>query len=141
MTRDQLRDIGPALTGFLSQFEQFFDNRQGVVHLRNYSRGLLSDLERKTAEPLAAYAGVPPRNVQQFLKACAWDDKGLADAVQRHVWSAVAAQPDDGLGTGAVIDETSAVKQGKKTPGVQRQCLGCLGKIDNGIVTVHLAAV
>ena len=98
-------------------------------------------MERKTAEPLAAYAGVPPRNVQQFLKACAWDDHGLVDAVQRHVWAAVAAQPDDGLGTVAVVDETSAGKQGKKTPGVQRQYLGCLGKIDNGIVTVHLAAV
>jgi len=141
VTSEQLRDIGPALTGFLSHFERFFANRQGVVHLRNYSRGLLSDLERKTAEPLAAYAGVPPRNVQQFLKACAWDDTGLVDAVQRHVWAAIAAQPDDGLGTVAVIDETSAVKQGKKTPGVQRQYLGCLGKIDNGIVTVHLAAV
>jgi SRSO17 transposase len=29
-------------------------------------------------------------------------------------------------------------KQGTKTPGVQRQYLGCLGKVDNGIVTVHL---
>ena len=35
-------------------------------------------------------------------------------------------------------DETSAVKQGTKTPGVQRQYLGCVGKVDNGIVTVHL---
>jgi len=141
VTSEQLEAIGPALTGFLRHFERFFANPQGVVHLRNYSRGLLSDLERKTAEPLAAYAGVPPRNVQQFLKACAWDDTGLVDAVQRHVWAAAAAQPDDGLGTVAVIDETSAAKQGKKTPGVQRQYLGCLGKIDNGIVTVHLAAV
>ena len=30
------------------------------------------------------------------------------------------------------------VKKGDKTPGVQRQHLGCVGKIDNGIVTVHL---
>ena len=29
--------------------------------------------------------------------------------------------------------------EGAKTPGVQRQYLGCVGKVDNGIVTVHLA--
>jgi SRSO17 transposase len=37
-----------------------------------------------------------------------------------------------------VIDETSCRKWGDHTPGVQRQYLGCVGKIDNGIVTVHL---
>ena len=141
MTSEQLEAIGPALTCFLSHFERHFDKREGVVHLRNYTRGLLSDLERKTAEPLALHAGVPPRNVQQFLKACVWDDHGLVDAVQRHVRSAVADQPDGGLGTVAVFDETSAVKKGDKTPGVQRQYLGCVGKVENGIVTVHLAAV
>lgn len=40
-----------------------------------------------------------------------------------------------------LIDETSSVKKGDKTPGVQRQYLGCVGKVDNGIVTVHLGAV
>ena len=38
-----------------------------------------------------------------------------------------------------IIDETSFVKQGKKTPGVQRQYLGTVGKQENGIVTVHWA--
>ena len=141
MTSEQLEAIGPALTRFLSPFERFFGNREGVAHLRNDTRGLLSDPDRKTAEPLARHAGVPPRNVRQFLKACVWDDRGLVDAVQRHMRAAVVATPDDGLGTAAVFDETSAVKKGDKTPGVQRQYLGCVGKVDNGIVTVHLAAV
>jgi len=38
-----------------------------------------------------------------------------------------------------IIDETSDDKNGTKTPGVQRQHLGCSGKQDNGIVTVNLA--
>ena len=42
------------------------------------------------------------------------------------------------LGTIGVIDETSCTKKGDKTPGVQRPYLGCVGKIDNGIVTVHV---
>ena len=31
------------------------------------------------------------------------------------------------------------MKKGDKTPGVQRQYLGTVGKQENGIVTVHLA--
>ena len=45
-----------------------------------------------------------------------------------------------GLRIGA-IDETSQVKQGIATAGVKRQYLGCVGKVANGITTVHLAYV
>jgi SRSO17 transposase len=38
----------------------------------------------------------------------------------------------------AVIDETSDVKQGTKTPGVKRQWCGTRGKTENCLVTVHL---
>jgi SRSO17 transposase len=38
-----------------------------------------------------------------------------------------------------IIDETSYEKKGDKTPGVQRQHCGTVGKIENCIVTVHLA--
>jgi SRSO17 transposase len=37
-----------------------------------------------------------------------------------------------------LIDETSDTKKGVKTPGVQRQHCGAVGKQDNCIVTVHL---
>src|SRR5947209_11141633 len=140
MTTDQVQAIGPELTAFLRPFERFFDTLKTVRHLRTYTRGLLSDLPRKTAEPIAIQAGTPPRNLQQFLKACLWDHAGLTDAVQQTVRAAVADLPADPVGTVAILDETSAVKKGDKTPGVQRQYLGCVGKVANGIVTVHLAA-
>ena len=38
----------------------------------------------------------------------------------------------------SIIDETSFVKKGDKTPGVQRQYCGTIGKQENCIVTVHL---
>jgi SRSO17 transposase len=138
MTAEQLHDLGPALTGFLRPFEPFFDTKT-VRHFRAYTRGVLSDLPRKTAEPIALQAGSPPRDLQQFLKACLWDHRGLTDAVQHALQAAVAATPADPVGTVAVLDETSAVKRGTKTPGVQRQHLGSVGKVENGIVTVHLA--
>ena len=45
-----------------------------------------------------------------------------------------------GLAVGA-IDETGQVKAGTRTAGVKRQYLGCVGKVANGINTVHLAYV
>lgn len=139
MTTEQVQALGPALTEFLRPFRQFFDNAKTLDHVQNYTRGLLSDLPRKTAEPIAIQAGVPPRNLQQFLKACLWDHDGLVNEVQRQLLAAVAPLPADPIGTVGILDETSSLKKGNKTPGVQRQYLGCVGKVDNGIVTVHLA--
>lgn len=139
MTTEQVQALGPDFTAFLRPFERYFEQPETVRHFRNYTRGLLTDLPRKTAEPLALYAGTPPRNLQQFLKACLWDHEGLVDAVQQAVLRAVQALPPDPVGTVGIIDETSALKQGTRTPGVQRQYLGCMGKVANGIVTVHLA--
>ena len=79
MTTDQVQAIGPEFTAFLRPFERFFAEPETVRHFRNYSRGLLTDLPRKTAEPLAMYVGTPPRCLQQFLKACLWDHDGLTD--------------------------------------------------------------
>jgi SRSO17 transposase len=138
MTKDLLQAIGPEFTAFLRPFERFFDNPGTVQHFRNYTRGLLTDLDRKTAEPLAKYAGTPARCLQQFLKACLWDHDGLTDGVQQALHAAVAELPPDPVGTVCILDETSALKKGTKTPGVQRQYLGCAGKVANGIVTVHL---
>lgn len=138
MTKEQVQAIGPEFTAFLRPFERFFEEPETVRHFRNYSRGLLTDLPRKTAEPLAKFAGTPPRCLQQFLKTCLWDQDGLTDGIQQELRATVAELPPDPVGTVGVIDETSALKKGTKTPGVQRQYLGCAGKVANGIVTVHL---
>jgi SRSO17 transposase len=138
MTADQVEAIGPEFTEFLQPFERFFDSLKTIRHFRCYSRGLLSDLPRKTAEPIAVQGGTAPRCLQQFLKVCLWDHEGLTDATQRTVLAVMDDLPDDPIGTVGVLDETSAVKMGTKTPGVQRQYLGCVGKVENGIVTVHL---
>ena len=38
-----------------------------------------------------------------------------------------------------IVDESSFAKKGDKTPGVQRQHCGSTGKLDNCVVTTHLA--
>ncbi len=139
MTEQQIAALGPAFAHFLSRFDRFFAQRRTVGHFRDFCRGLLADLPRKSVEPIALAAGTAVRTLQEFLTTATWDHPGLRDALQHHLADQLPALPDDGLGTVGIIDETSARKQGDKTPGVQRQHLGCVGKIDNGIVTVHLA--
>ncbi len=138
MTEAQIKALGPALATFLDRFLFCFGYTQTFAHLGTYCRGLLSNLERKTAEPIALAAGIPVRTLQEFLKDHDWDHDKARDLLQQDVASTLAALPDDDLGTIGIVDETGTAKKGSKTPGVQRQWCGELGKTDNCIVTVHL---
>jgi SRSO17 transposase len=139
MTEQQLRALGPALAGYLDRFLFCCDYTQTFAHLGTYTRGLLSDLKRKNVQAIALKAGTPVRSLQEFLRDHVWDCDRVKQLHQQHTIGLL-HQPDepDVLGTVGLLDETSAAKKGDQTPGVQRQHLGCLGKIDNGIVTVHL---
>jgi SRSO17 transposase len=94
----------------------------------------LSDLPEKSCEPIAVAAGVPPRCLQEFLGAYKWDEDRARDRLQEMVM-----REDAGPNSIGIIDETSDVKRGDKTPGTQRQWCGTRGKKENCIVTVHLA--
>src|SRR5262245_15484582 len=140
MTEQQLLDLEPALADFLDRFLGCCAYKPTFAHLGTYVRGLLSELPRKSAEPIALRAGTAVRTLQEFLKDHAWDFAAVRDRLTAFALEQTAAAADPaGLGTVGVIDETSCVKQGELTPGVHRQYLGCLGKVDNGIVTVPLA--
>ena len=138
MTEQQLRALEPALARFLDRFLFCCAYTQTFGHLGTYVRGLLSDLPRKSVEPIALQAGTAVRTLQEFLRDHAWDASRVRHHLQRHTAALLPALPRDDLGTVGLIDETSTRKQGTKTPGVARQYLGCVGKVDNGIVTVHL---
>jgi SRSO17 transposase len=139
MTEQQLADLGPALADFLGKFLFCCAYTQTFGHLTTYVQGLLSDLPRKSVEPIALRAGTPVRTLQEFLRDHAWEFAAVRDGLQRHAAGLLPSLANaDGLGSVGLIDETSATKSGTLTPGVQRQYLGCLGKVENGIVTVHL---
>jgi SRSO17 transposase len=138
MTEQQLHELEPALAAYLDRFLFCCDYTQTFDHIGTYVRGLLSDLPRKSVEPIALSAGTPVRTLQEFLKDHAWDFARVRDLLQGHTAAQRPDVPGDDLGLVGLIDETSATKAGTKTPGVQRQYLGCVGKVDNGIVTVHL---
>jgi SRSO17 transposase len=138
MTDAQMAELGSAFAGELRRYRDCFGQERVACHVDTYCRGLLSDLPRKSVEPIALASGTAVRTLQEFLVTSNWDHIGARGVLQRRLADFVAKLPPDPLGTIGVIDETSAVKKGDKTPGVRRQYLGCVGKIDNGIVTVHV---
>jgi SRSO17 transposase len=96
--------------------------------------GLMSDLPRKNCEANALDAEVPVRSLQWFLARMVWDHERMRDKLQR-----IVAKEHAGEHAVGIIDETSFVKKGKMTPGVQHQYCGTVGKQENCVVTVHLA--
>jgi SRSO17 transposase len=138
MTEQEITALGPAFAVYLRRFRPHFGQDRTARHFDTYCRGLLSDLPRKSVEPIALVAGTAVRTLQEFLVTARWDHTAARNTLQGHLRTTLADLPGDPLGTVGVVDETSSRKWGDHTPGVQRQYLGCVGKIDNGIATVHL---
>jgi SRSO17 transposase len=141
MTPEQMRALGTAFAAYLRLFEDCIAYRPTAEHLHAYCRGLLSDLARKSMEPIALACGTAIRTLQEFLSDHVWDHFRMRDRLQQRLARQPTLGAADALGTVGVIDETSVAKKGTKTPGVHRQYCGARGKIDNCIVTVHLGIV
>ena len=143
MTEEQIAGLAPALRAHLHVYSDFLGRGPIQGHADTYCRGLLSDLPRKSVEPMALAAGACVRRLQLLLSQHDWDEAGLRNAMQRRIAQEHLPAPGepriDAVGVVGWIDETGVAKKGDKTPGVQRQYCGSTGKIDNCVVTVHLA--
>ncbi len=133
MDAKTIMSIKPTLNRFLREFDSCFGRGSTRQYLPVYVRGQLSDLPRKSLEPIADAAGIPARNLQEFLSLFRWDQQRLRDRLQQRV--ARRHSHPDSVG---VIDETSFVKKGRHTACVQRQYCGAVGKKENCVVSVHL---
>src|SRR6476660_2666272 len=123
MTEPEIAALGPAFAAYLRRFRRCFRQDRTAGQFDTYCRGLLSDLPRKSVEPIALASGTAVRTLQEFLTTAAWDFGGVRDLHQGRVAAALAELPADPVGTVGVIDETSCGKKGDQTPGVQRQYL------------------
>jgi SRSO17 transposase len=132
MDAQAIRQLEPQLDLFLGQFSDCFGDDTEYLAL-SYVRGQLSDLERKNVERIALAANLSPRTLQEFMANYEWDHEAMRTKLQR-----IVAQQNFDPNSIGIIDETSFPKKGTKTPGVQRQHCGALGKQDNCFVTVHL---
>jgi SRSO17 transposase len=136
MEAESLASLLPELENYLRRFDDCMARSEQRASLRVYVRGQLSDLPRKSIEPMALACGLPPRNLQQFLSLHGWDQEQVRDRVQQ-----IIAREHDDADSVLILDETYHAKKGSKTPGVQRQWCGTKGTTDNCTVTVHLAYV
>jgi SRSO17 transposase len=134
MEAEQIRRLRPELRRYLREFDDCFGDSRTRAHLPVYVRGQLSDLPRKSVEPIALAEGMAPRTLQEFLSLLDWDEPLMVDRTQQLV-----AREHTSPHAVGVIDETGCPKKGDKTPGVQRQYCGATGKIENCVVTVHLS--
>ncbi len=142
MTSEQITALEPAWRSYARSFNLCIPSAPTREHLTTYCRGLMSDLPRKSVEPIALAAGTAVRTLQEFLTHHEWDHARLRDQLQRRVVEQhmpAPGQPRHGAGTVGIIDETGCPKKGDKTPGVQHQYCGHTGKLDHCIVTVHLS--
>jgi SRSO17 transposase len=133
MTDEQIRGLGPELSHFLREFGDSFGRVEQRRKLEIYVGGQLSELPRKSIEPIALEAGISPRNLQEFLASDDWEEDRLGE----HIARLVRCDHSDPEAIG-VIDESGHPKKGDETAGVSRQYCGNTGKIDNCVTTVHL---
>src|SRR5262249_36928619 len=137
MTDQAIAQLGPAFPAFWRRFRPCFLQSRTAAHFDSYCRGLLSDLPRKSVEPIALACGTAVRTLQEFLTTASWDHDRARDTLQGHLADVLAALPADPLGAIGGIDETSCLKHGDTTPGVHRRYRGCAGQVGNGTGTVH----
>ena len=116
------------------------------LQARKYLCALAGGLARRNGWTIAEHAGDQAPDKTQRLLNRAVRDTAAATAVVRRF--AVTGLQQAGRGPGrpgglviGALDETGQEKTGTATAGVQRQYLGCAGKVANGINTVHLAYV
>ncbi len=128
-----ISDLHRRLKLFAGCFSDCFSRAPTHGHLVTYMAGQHSSLPRKSIEPMALDAHVPPRTLQEFLSLSRWDHALMRQRVLDRVLQGHASPTAI-----ALVDETSFAKKGSKTAGVQRQHCGATGKTDNCVVAVYL---
>ncbi len=85
MTEEQLDELTTALDDFLQPYLFCCAYTQTFTHLNTYCRGLLSELKRKSVEPIALASGCAVRTLQEFLRDHHWQHDQVTELLQRHV--------------------------------------------------------
>src|SRR5499425_213907 len=121
----------PELATYLEPFAPLFRRSTSRASAERYLTGLLTDLERKNCDTIAAaVASTSTERLQHLLTDAAWEPQTLD---QQRVTALVSQSPPYGI---LVVDDTGLPKQGRASVGVARQYSGTLGKVANCQVVV-----
>lgn len=132
--------------GPLEEYIHHFDDLLAKLNqreaVRRYLEGLLLPRERNktltglaNTEPVVGAQHASAQKLQWFLSESSWDP---AQVNQRRLELLLGDSATAPTAQGAlVIDETGDRKWGEQTAHVGRQYLGSIGKVENGVVSVH----
>ena len=121
------------IDNYCSIYQDLFADVRSFEALKFLHLGMISELPRKTLPAIARAVGLPS---DQVLHHCLTEAPGSVSAL-RSRWLSLTLQQLQGQSITLAIDKTGDHKKGKTTDYVDRQYIGDLGKIDNGIVSVN----
>ena len=136
ITPEEIEECMSELKEFMNPFIVHFGRREQREHGVDFVRGLLSDLERKSVEPIAERAGKDRRGLQKFIGTGGWDYRLVTEELCRQVGQEF-GKPDGIL----VLDPSGFLKKGKNSVGVGRQYCGRTGGVENCQKGVFLSYV
>jgi len=121
---------------YIGTYGECFENVSQRKYFKAFQQGLLSDLERKSIEPIALeYMDEKDvRGFQQFFKRSVLPDEKIQAHYEELLAKNISAV-DGFLG----VDDSSFVKKGDDSAGVARQYCGRLGKTENCQTGVFLS--
>jgi SRSO17 transposase len=121
---------------FLRRYTRHLDRLESRQNALMYVKGQLSNLDRKTAEPIARFHGVNRFRIQEFIGQRPWDDAAIREELHRSIVENL-GDPEGVL----VLDPSAFPKKGTESVGVRRQWCGRLGKVENCQIGVFVGYV
>jgi SRSO17 transposase len=111
---------------FVVPYQQALEAEAGQHQMPLYLAGLLSHLNRKNAETIAALVDVERQIMQDCIGTAPWDHRPLIRVLVGQVAERL-GEPDGVI----AFDPSSFPKRGTHSVGVKRQWCGHRGKVDN----------
>jgi SRSO17 transposase len=121
---------------FIVPYQHALETEAGQRNVHRYLTGLLSHLEHKNAEKIAALVDVERQVLQDFIGTAPWDHRPLITVLVGQVAERL-GEPDGII----AFDPSSFPKRGTHSVGVKRQWCGHRGKVDNCQVGVSMGYV
>lgn len=128
LTEEEVKHLAEELVQFHEQFQDCLGRIEQRRLGLTYISGLISNLEAKSAEPMALefLGGDGVRPLQRFMKECRWDHPAM-EAKHQVLLSSLIADPQGMIN----VDSCEFIKKGKESVGVARQYCGAIGKVEN----------
>src|SRR6267154_6476080 len=108
MTPQEMAEVRPRLLDFAAEMLGGLARKDQRAAGELYARGLLTDGQRKSMQPMAARLGVDHQRLQQFITSPAWDYTAVRRNVAR--WFA-SSQPVEA----PEVNDTGVPKDGKSS--------------------------